>query len=264
MLQTDLLETTTAKAETGWLSRDRLTQAAAVITILIVWEIVGQRIGRLILAPPSAVFSAFVEMAETGEILAALRDSLSSLLLGFLIALLIGIVVGGLMGWNRELAQVLDPFISGFYVVPVAALVPLLIVWFGIGTVPRIMTIVLFAVFEIMIATTTAVRGVDERLIEMARTFGANTGQLITKVVLLGALPVIFAGIRIGIGRAVQGMVTAELLFAVTGLGGLVMRYAGVYRLDKVLVTVVIVSLIGVTAMGLMQLIERRLVRRHH
>jgi ABC-type nitrate/sulfonate/bicarbonate transport system permease component len=264
MLQTDLIERNTGAARVPWLNRDRLAQAAAVIALLIVWEIIGRQIGRLILAPPSAVFSAFLEMVETGEIRTALGDSLGSLLLGFLIALLIGLVAGGLMGWYRPLAQVLDPFISGFYVVPVAALVPLLIVWFGIGTVPRIMTIVLFAVFEITIATTAGVRGVDERLIEMARSFGANTRQLALKVVLPDVLPVIFAGIRIGMGRAVQGMVTAELLFAVTGLGGLVMRYAGVYRLDKVLVTVVIVSLLGVTAMGLIQLIEQRLVRRHH
>jgi ABC-type nitrate/sulfonate/bicarbonate transport system permease component len=243
---------------------ERLIQAAAVVLFLLVWELVGQRLGALFLAPPSAVLRAFVEMFQSGELLSALRSSLISFGIGFGIALLIGLVVGGLMGWSPELNKVLDPFISAIYVVPVATLVPLLILWFGIGAVPRVITIVLFCVFEIIIATSTAVRGVDERLIEMARSFGARTSQVIRKVIFFDALPVVLAGLRIGIGRAAQGMVTAELLFAVTGLGGLVMRYSAIYRLDKVLVTIVVISLVGVLAMSLVQLLERRLLRRHH
>jgi ABC-type nitrate/sulfonate/bicarbonate transport system permease component len=241
---------------------DRLIQAGVVAGILILWELVGRQVGGIILAPPSAVARALVEMTASGEMLTAVRDSLLSLLIGFSLALGLGLLVGGVIGWKRVIGEVLDPFISAFYVVPIAALVPLIIIWFGIGALPRIITIVLFSVFEITIATATAVRGVDPRLVEMARSFGAGTRQVVAKVVIFAAFPVAFAGVRIGLGRAVQGMVTAELLFAVTGLGGLVMRYSGVYRLDKVLATIVVIALLGVLTIGVAQLIERRVVRK--
>lgn len=241
---------------------DRLIQVAVVVVVMTLWEVIGRQMGNLILAPPSAVAAALAEMIATGEVLRAARDSLFSLFVGFSISLMLGLAIGGIMGWSRSLSDVLDPFISGFYVIPIAALVPLLIIWFGIGTTPRIITIVLFSVFEIAIATTTAVRGVDHRLIEMARSFGAGTRQIVAKVVFFAALPVAFAGIRIGLGRAVQGMVTAELLFAVTGLGGLVMRYSGVYRLDKVLATIVVIAFVGVLTIGLAQVVERRIVQK--
>jgi NitT/TauT family transport system permease protein len=128
--------------------------------------------------------------------------------------------------------------------------------------VPRIITIVLFSIFEIIIATATAVRGVDQRLIEMARCFGADTRQIVSKVTVFAALPVTFTGIRIGLGRAVQGMVTAELLFAVTGLGGMVMRYSGVYRLDKVLATIIVIAAVGVVTIGTAQFVERFILRK--
>lgn len=241
---------------------DRLIQAAVVAGVLIAWELIGRQAGALILAPPSAVAGALVELLASGELLTAVRDSLLSLVIGYSLALVLGLLIGGLIGWNRTIGEVLDPFISAFYVVPIAALVPLLIVWFGVGTTPRIITIVLFSIFEITIATATAVRGVDPRLVEMARSFGAGTRQVATKVVVFAAFPVAFAGIRIGLGRAVQGMVTAELLFAVTGLGGMVMRYAGVYRLDKVLATIVVIALLGVLIIGAAQLVERRVIRK--
>lgn len=240
---------------------DQLIQGSVVILVLLAWEVIGQQVGDIILAPPSAVLQALVELAVTGEMLAAVGDSLLSLLLGFSISLALGLIVGGVLGWSRTVSDVIDPFISAFYVVPIAALVPLLIVWFGVGSTPRIITIVLFSIFEIIIATSTAVRGVDQRLVEMARSFGANTRQIVGNVVFFAALPVAFTGIRIGLGRAVQGMVTAELLFAVTGLGGLVMRYSGVYRLDKVLATVVVIALVGVLTIGVAQIVERAIRR---
>jgi NitT/TauT family transport system permease protein len=129
----------------------------------------------------------------------------------------------------------------------------------GIGATPRIVCITLFSVFEILIATFTGVRNVDQRLIEMARSLGANQSQMFRKVVFFAALPVVFAGVRIGAGRAVKGMVVAELLFAVTGLGGLVMTYAVYYQTAKMLVIVVVLAIIGVLLTGFAQFVERKL-----
>ncbi|NJL33273.1 MAG: ABC transporter permease subunit [Chloroflexaceae bacterium] len=113
--------------------------------------------------------------------------------IGYALAILLGVTVGFLMGWYPSLATILNPFISALYVVPVAALVPLLIVWFGIGATPRIITVMLFAVFEILLTTYTAVRDIDQRLVEMARVFGANQRQILTRVVIQATLPLVGA-----------------------------------------------------------------------
>lgn len=250
----------------SWLGirSERYIQAAALILVLIGWEIAGRRLGVFILAPPSSLGSAFVEMMENGELPKAILDSSVGLSLGFGFALFFGILIGLIMGTYRYVATILDPFISALYVVPIAALVPLLIVWTGIGLQPRVITVTLFAVFEIIIATYTGVRGVNQRLIEMARAFGANQRQVFRYVVFFGALPVMFAGIRIGAGRAIKGMVIAELLFAVTGLGGLVLTNSHYYRTDKVMVVVVVIALFGVLFVALVQLVERKLAPWWH
>jgi ABC-type nitrate/sulfonate/bicarbonate transport system permease component len=245
-------------------SRVRVIQLSLVATILTLWELVGRQVGAFILAPPSAVAAAAITMVQSGELLLALQNSLLGLLIGYTIAIIIGVSVGGLMGWYPRFALIVSPFISAIYVIPIAALVPLLIVWLGIGALPRIVTIVLFSVFEILIATATGVREVDGRLIEMARTFGAQQRQLFRKIVFFDALPVVSAGLRIGAGRAVKGMVVAELLFAVSGLGGLVLRHANYFRTAHMMVVVLVVALLGITLVALMQWIERRMAPWYH
>ncbi len=246
------------------IKRERIIQIVAVIAVLVAWEITGRRLGVFILAPPSSMIAAFGEMLETGELSRALNESIATLVLGYSFAVFFGVSLGFIMGTYKSVATILDPFISALYVVPIAAIVPLLIVWTGIGMTPRVLTVTLFAVFEILISTYTGVRGVNPRLIEMARAFGANQRQLFRHVVFFGALPVLFAGLRIGAGRAIKGMVLAELLFAVTGLGGLVLTNSHYYRTDKVMVIVVIIALLGVILVSLVQLIERKLAPWWH
>ena len=258
-VQTGAVEQSPSPAKLLGLPRERGFQLIVLIIGLILWAIIGLRVGTFILAPPSSLVTAFIQLLSSGELLHAVMDSLYGLVIGFSIALVVGITVGFLMGWYRPFSLVLDPFVSALYVVPVAALVPLLIVWMGIGAAPRIACIALFSVFEILIATYTGVKNVDQRLVEMARSFGARRNELFSKVVFFDALPMVFAGIRIGAGRAVKGMVVAELLFAVTGLGGLVMTYSVYYQTDKVLVVVVVLALIGVLLTSLVQWVEHRL-----
>lgn len=241
-----------------------MAQIGLVAIILAAWEVIGRQVGAFILAPPSAVATAAVEMIQSGELQQALMNSLSSLITGYLIAVVFGVSLGGLMGWYPRFSLIANPFIAAIYVIPIAALVPLLIVWLGIGALPRIVTIALFAVFEILIATATGVREVDQRLIEMARTFGAGRRQLFSKIVFFDALPVVSAGLRIGAGRAVKGMVVAELLFAATGLGGLVLRHANYFRTAHMMVVVLMVALLGIGMVALMHWIERRLAPWYH
>lgn len=246
------------------LARVRFFQLVLAALILIAWEVVGQRVGSFILAPPTDLITAFVDIAGSGELIRALWDSLYGLALGYSAAAICGVAIGLLMGWYPRVAFVLNPFVSALYVVPVTALVPLLIVWLGIGAAPRIVTVALFAVFEILLTTYTGVRDADQRLVEMARSFGATPRQLFAKVILFDALPIIFTGLRIGAGRAIKGMVVAELIFAVTGLGGLVLSYSSRFQTARIMVVVIVVSLLGVFLVGLVQLLERKLAPWYH
>lgn len=235
----------------------RAIQLLLVVAILSLWEAVGRRLGAVFLPAPSIVADAGVEMLQTGELISATLDSLTSLLVGFGAAVIIGVGLGFAMGWYRYLREVLNPFVSAVYVVPVAAIVPLLIIWFGLGFTPRVLTIFLFSVFEILVSTMAGVRNVEESLVTVARSFGASRRQLFGKVVFFAALPYIFAGLRMGAARALKGMIIAELLFAVTGIGGAIMTASNYYNIDKVFVYVIELSILGVVLAGIVQLVER-------
>lgn len=239
------------------ISYERLTQFGFVAAILIVWEIVGQRLGDFFLAPPSSLWEAAAELIESGAMLRATLDSLYSLSIGFGLSALIGVGLGYMMGWYKPVAKVMDPFVNAAYVIPVAALVPVIIIWFGLGITSRILVVMLFCIFEILVSTYTGVKNVDPMLIDVCRSFGASRMELFRKVVFFASLPYIFAGLRMGASRAIKGMVVAELLFAVTGLGGAIQTAANYYRTDVVFVYVIVIALLGVVLAGAIQLIER-------
>jgi NitT/TauT family transport system permease protein len=239
------------------ISYERLAQFAFVAVLLIIWEIAGRRLGDFFLAPPSSLVGAAGELLESGELVNATVNSLYSLLVGFGLASLLGIGLGYFMGWYKPVAKIIDPFVNAAYVVPVAALVPVIIIWFGLGTTSRILVVMLFCVFEILVSTYTGVKNVDPMLIDVGRSFGASRVGLFRKVVFFASLPYIFAGLRMGASRAIKGMVIAELLFAVTGLGGAIQTAANYYRTDIVFVYVIVIALLGIVLSGTIQVIER-------
>lgn len=240
-----------------FISYERLAQFGFVAALLITWEIAGRRLGDFFLAPPSSLVSAAGELLESGELVDATINSLYSLMVGFGLASLIGIGLGYFMGWYKPVAKVIDPFVNAAYVIPVAALVPVIIIWFGLGTTSRILVVMLFCVFEVLVSTYTGVKNVDPMLIDVGRSFGASRIGLFRKVVFFASLPYIFAGLRMGASRAIKGMVIAELLFAVTGLGGAIQTAANYYRTDIVFVYVIVIALLGIVLSGAIQLIER-------
>ncbi|HEY6758119.1 MAG TPA: ABC transporter permease [Baekduia sp.] len=246
------------------LSRQRLLQLCFVLVVLVGWQLLGDHEGDLFLAPPTSVFKAAVDIVPTSAFWSTLGQTAKGILFGFAIAAVLGVLIGILMGTYRGVATALNPIVSAGYVIPEAALVPLLIVWFGLDQKPRVIAVVLFAIFEIIVTTYTGVRNADAMLNDVVRSFGANSRQLFLKVTLPGALPFIFAGLRIGAARAVKGMVVAELLFAATGIGGAIQLSANAFQTDRVMFYVVVVTVIGVSFSGVVQLVERLWMRRWH
>jgi ABC-type nitrate/sulfonate/bicarbonate transport system permease component len=134
-------------------------------------------------------------------------------------------------------------------------------VWLGLGLGARVLVIFLFAVFEPLLNSYAGAKSVDPLLVDVARTFGAGRRDLGRKVVLPASLPFVLTGLRMAASRAVKGMILAEMLFSVTGHGGLLIRYAGQFRIDRVLVVIVTVALLGVALTGAVQAVERAALR---
>jgi ABC-type nitrate/sulfonate/bicarbonate transport system permease component len=254
----------TEAARRSLFSRDRGLQFALVVGVLAVWQFVGQRAGDFFLAPPTSVVRAFGDVIADGGLWRAVSSTLLGIVIGFVIAAVLGVAIGTAMATSRTVATMLNPVVSAGYVIPEAALVPLLIIWFGLDMTPRIISVVLFAIFEIILSTYAGVRHVDAVLPQVARSFGASRWQVFRKVTCIAALPYIFTGLRMGAARAVKGMVVAELLFAATGVGGAIQNAANAYQTGTVMVYVIVITLIGVAFAGLVQLIERMWLRSWH
>ena len=241
--------------------RERLWQLALLLVVLGAWEYVGRRSDRYTFAPPSSVISAAGEMIRSGQLQDAVVTSLASLLLGFAAAGAFGVGLGFAMGAWRNLGRTLDPFVSALYVVPIVAVVPVIVAWVGLGLGAQVLVVFLFAVFEPLLAVYAGMKQIDPTLYDAARTMGARRGDLLRRVSLPAALPFVFVGLRMAASRAIKGMVLAQILFALTGLGGLIVTSAQDFRIDRVLVAVVALSILGVLLSGAVQATERYALR---
>lgn len=224
------------------------------------WEIYARRLGQPVLLPtPSAVAVAFGDITVTGKLLPALLESMRLLVLGFLAALVLGIVLGLLVGRYTIADRTLSPYFNGLYALPVVALVPLVLVWFGFGLTGRVIVVFLAAFFPILINTYTGVRETPSDLLEVARAFGVdNELGLLRRVVVPATVPFMMAGVRLGIGRAVVGMAIAEVYLRLGGIGALIASYGAVFRTAYLMAAILPLPLLGIGLTKLFGLFEKR------
>jgi NitT/TauT family transport system permease protein len=225
--------------------------------ILIVWELVGPSINPIFFTYPSRIAIAFYGLLMSGELGYYLVQSLEVLIYGLSIAILIGIPLAVLMARVRWLDWALDLPISAFYATPLVALVPILVLWFGIYLQAKIIVVFLFAVFPIIINTYQGVRECDRNMLEVARSFRSTEWATWRDVLLPFALPYIAAGIRLAIGRGLVGMIIAEFYTTITGLGFMITKYANVFEMDKTFVPVIVLMILGVALTAGLKRVER-------
>jgi NitT/TauT family transport system permease protein len=225
------------------------------------WQLIvtAGLVDSFLVASPSKVASALVDQIGSGVIFEHLRVSMIELAVGFGIATVLGISWGVLMGWYGSLNDAFDPFVWLGYSAPLIALYPVFLLIFGLGTKTVIAICVLLAVFPILVNTRTGVREVDARLVQAARSFGATDRQLFAKVVLPASLPFVMAGLRLGLGRGLVGVVVGEFFVGDKGLGYSVAYYAGLLRTTDMIVQVVVIGAIGVLLTALLSRLERRI-----
>ncbi len=165
--------------------------------------------------------------------------------------------MGLLLGRFKVLADVLEPYINAIYATPRVVMVPLIILWFGVGYEGRVFLIWIGTVIPIIINTAIGVRNARRDLVEVALSFGANEGQLARHVISPGAVPYIIAGLRIAMGRALVGVVVAEIFLDLTGLGGIIQTESAYFRTHRMLAAVIVISLLGTILISAFGLLER-------
>jgi NitT/TauT family transport system permease protein len=232
-----------------------------VISFFGAWEI-ATRFGILnpfYFPPFSAIIAKGYELFANGSIWEHLWFSLTNFAVGFVISVLLGVLLGIPMGWYKNVCKTFDPLLSGIYATPLIALLPLIIMMFGLGAVSKIIMTILAAVFPILINTMVGISNTDHRLITMARSFGAKDNQIFRKVSLPGSLPYIVAGMRVALGRALVYIVVAEQYGAATGLGYLSSVAAQRFQMAAMFVPIVIIAGLGAGLNELLKSVERRL-----
>jgi ABC-type nitrate/sulfonate/bicarbonate transport system permease component len=236
-----------------------LLRGLSLVIVLGVWEWYGRRTNPILFTYPTAIAQAAVEVAGSGQLGRALLQSLTAFSMGLGSAMAVGIGLGFVVGRSRVAEALLEIPINALYATPTVALVPVMVLWFGFGLPAKVWVVFLFAVFAILINTARGVKEVDPQLIEVARSFSAGEAGLWKDVVLPSALPFIVTGLRLAVGRALVGIVVAELLTAISGLGFLIVTYANSFETAKVFVPITILMMLGVVLTALLQLIEDRL-----
>jgi ABC-type nitrate/sulfonate/bicarbonate transport system permease component len=237
-------------------NRNKVIRLISVIGVLVGWEVFGRQIEPLFMSYPTAIAVSASEMIRSGELIAALLDSLGTLLLGFFVASVIGIAIGLLIGRYRTVEAATDWLVNALYATPLVAIIPLVVLWFGLGFSAKLFIVVILAIFPILINTAAGVRNVPQPLLDVGFAFDATERQLFTKFILPASLPYMMTGLRLGVGRSIIGMVVAEFFTAITGLGALIVKYGNQYDTAAMFVPILTLMVLGVTLTALMRRIE--------
>lgn len=234
----------------GFLPQPRRFVGLAVFAVLLVlWEL-GSRAGvipALVLPAPSEAWEAFMDLAQSGNLQKHLAASLQRLIIGFTCGALLGLAVGTLVGLNSYARAGITPLVAAIFPIPKIALLPLFIIWFGIGEGSKVATILFGCFFPTVIATYGGIDSVDRNLIRMGQSFGLSRWHIIRKIVLPAALPAILSGMRISASISIILLVAAEMIGAEYGIGAYVLLAGNLMSTDQLIAGVAMLSLLGLT-----------------
>jgi ABC-type nitrate/sulfonate/bicarbonate transport system permease component len=238
---------------------------ASPVLLIIAWELVGRfgLVDPFFLPQPTSIIKAMVHMTANGELLKHVEASLFRALSGYVLAAVLGIGLGIAICWSRFIENVLDPIFELMRPISTLGLVPLMILWFGIGNGSKIAIVLKACFFPILLNTIAGIRGVNLKLIQAGRSLGANELQLWTKVIIPAAMPVIFTGMRISTAISMLAIVGVEMFSADSGLGFVIVDSQRVFATDKMFVGILMLSMIGFLMDYTARVIGRRFLSWH-
>jgi NitT/TauT family transport system permease protein/sulfonate transport system permease protein len=227
-----------------------------------VWEGLASAalINPVLLPSPTTLFLASGDLVRSGTLVRHVIASIERVLIGFALAALVGLLFGVVLGWFRTLSDFVKPLVEALRPIPPIAWTPLAILWFGVGNAPSYFLVFVGAVFPVFVSTFSAIRNIERTQINAALCLGATPAMLIRDILVPGALPVIFPGLRIALGVGWMCVVAAELIAAQSGLGYMIQQNRLLLQTQFVVTGMIVIGMIGFAMNALMTAIERRLV----
>lgn len=273
MVEEVLLDVKVAEASALYkfflMQEQKILGGSAVVLFLVVWEFMGGalsaynpipalRINPMFMSAPSLIASAAYGLFSSGEIYNDLYVSGIEFFWGYLLSILVAIPFGIGVGWYKRMSYIFDPFINAMNATPRVALLPLIIIWLGIGILSKVGIIFLGAVFPMLINARDGVKTTPHNLLNAAKSFGASEWQIFRSVVFPSTVPFIITGLRLGVGRALVGVLVGELYAATAGIGFMITVAGATFQTDKVFVGILIFAITGVILTVILDRMERR------
>lgn len=243
--------------------RPWMLYTASMLAGIVVWELVARQLPGVVFASPTAVLARLVADTQSLTLPEALGRSMGHMLLGYAIAIAVALPVGFLVGRSETAFLMLDPVINAFFAIPTVAFVPFLVIWFGLHFEARTALVFIMCVFDMLVTVAAGARNIDPALIRVGRSFGARGPALLAKVLLPGSLPFLFTALRLGMARALNAMITAELFLATVNLGKLMQESAARFDAAGILAVLTVLCLVGLLAQEALKWLEARLLPWH-
>jgi len=231
---------------------------ASLVIMLVFWETFGREINPIFASYPSEIFKAGVTMVEDGELFEAFIQSMKPLSLGYFIAAVVGVPLGLLTGRYRWAEAGLGMYVTAGYAMPLVALIPLFILWFGLGFAVKVAIVSVLAVFPIAINTWAGAKSVPRTLIELGETYVGSDFQIMTKIIIPSTLPFIMVGLKLAVGRSIIAIVVAEFFTLLTGLGGIILKAGDSFDTARMFVPVVVLMALGIGLTWLVGWLEHK------
>jgi ABC-type nitrate/sulfonate/bicarbonate transport system permease component len=225
------------------------------------WEVIGQSELTVAIVPASEVLPDLWDQLTTGDLIEATFGTLEIAAVGWVISAVIGLLVGLLIGLSRPWADVLDPIVNAMLSAPIAMFIPVIAVYLGLEFKAKVVGVVLFCVFIIIVNTATGIREVPPSGVEMARAFGTNRRRIYMRIIFPWASPYIITGLRLAVGRAVEGAILFDLFLRAENLGLVIRNATGTFDLIVLLGSVFFITVLAAGLMGVARIIEWRLLR---
>jgi NitT/TauT family transport system permease protein len=233
----------------------------SIVAGLVIWEILTRLLleNELLIPPPSSVLVSFWQLLISGKLNIHFVATLTEFFYGFTTACTVGIAIGYFMGMHKWFDEVMDPWIATLYSIPIITVVPLIIIWFGIGMISKVIVVFKITAVAIILNTAAGIKNLDPVWLELARSLRLSRWETTYKIRFPGALPYIITGMRLGVGRALLGVVVAELMAANAGLGYLLRDSSETWDSPKLFVTVILLATIGLVSFNLIKRLEQKM-----
>ncbi len=233
----------------------------SIVAGLLLWEILARLLleNELLIPPPSSVVRSFWKLASTGQLNRHFAATVLEFTYGFAAACVVGIALGYLMGMYKWFDEWMDPWIATLYSIPIITVVPLIIIWFGLGMLSKVIVVFKITAVEIILNTAAGIKTIDPVWLEVSKSLRLSRWETTYKIRLPAALPYIVTGMRLGVGRALLGVIIAELLASNAGLGYLLRDASETWDSPKLFVTVVLLAAMGIVSFTLIKKGEQKL-----